>query len=216
MIILIAHQKGGVGKSTLAVNLAAEAQTHSPDVLIVEADPTVRTAHNWTKTREDAGGKQITTVHLEGNIHAQLRDLGDRYDYVLVDVAGKDSREMRTAMTAADVMVAPMQPSQPDMDAAHFLVLTIEQARDFNPDLSVLAVLSRVPTNNFSREAAQAAEYLEDYPELPLAETRIHERVVYRTAMEKGLGVVEMKDGKAKAEIQLLMAEIRKSAKRRL
>lgn len=208
MIILIAHQKGGVGKSTLAVNLAVEAQARGADVLIAEADPTIHTARLWAKTRGAAGGTQITSAKLEGNIHADLLDLSRRYDYVVVDVAGKDSRELRTAMTAADVLVAPMQPSQPDMDAAYVLVQTIRAARDLNPRLAVMAVLNRVPTNNFSNEGNESAQYLEDYPELPLAETRIYERKAYRTAMEKGLGVVEMKDGKAKAEIQLLLNEI--------
>lgn len=212
MIILIAHQKGGVGKSTIAVNLAAAVQAHGRDVIIVEADPTVRTAHNWARDREARGMPSVTTAHLEGNLHASLVDLGKRYDYVIVDVAGKDSREMRTAMTAADVLVTPMQPSQPDLDSAAFLVQTIEEARDFNPGLKVLAVLSRVNTHVFNREAAEAWEYLQEYPELPLADVKIHERLIYRTAMAKGQGVTETNDRKAMAEIQLLLAEIHSHA----
>ena len=208
MIILIAHQKGGVGKSTLAVNLAAEAQRRGGDVLIAEADPTIHTARLWARTRQAAGAKQITCAKVEGNVMADLKDLGKRYDYVVVDVAGKDSREMRSAMTAADVMVAPILPSQPDMDSTRFLLQTIEQARDFNPKLAVLAVLNRCPTSWNSSEAQEAIDYLGDYPELPLASVRIYDRKSYRTSIEKGLGVVELKDGKARAEIQLLMNEI--------
>lgn len=208
MIILIAHQKGGVGKSMLAVNLAAEAQRRGRDVVLVEADPTIHTTRIWAETRQEAGRKIITCNELRGNLYDDLKSLRQRYHHVIVDVAGKDSKELRTAMTAADILVAPMQPFQPDMDAALALVNTMDGALKLNPDLKVLSVLTRVPTNAFNSEARQAMEYLEDYPELPVATVRIHERKTYRTALEQGLGVVETKDGKAKAEIQLLMSEI--------
>jgi chromosome partitioning protein len=208
VIILIAHQKGGVGKSMLAVNLAAEAQRRGGDVLIVEADPTIHTARLWTQAREENGHKPIVCSELKGNVHDPLKELGRQYAHVFVDVAGKDSKELRTAMAAADILVAPMQPFQPDMDAALDLVETMREGLDLNPDLRVLSVLTRVPTNAFNSEARQATEYMEDYPELPLANVRIHERKTYRTALEQGLGVVETRDGKAKGEIQNLMNEI--------
>ena len=208
MIILIAHQKGGVGKSTLAVNLAAEAQRRGGDVLIAEADPTIHTARRWTQTRQATNAPPITCTTLEGNIQADLRDLAGRYDHVVVDVAGKDSREMRSAMLIADVMVSPILPSQSDVDETQLLVQTIEQARDFNPKLAALAVLNRCPTSWNSSEADEAIDYLSDYPQLPLATILIHDRKAYRTSIEKGLGVVEMRDGKAHAEIRKLMDEI--------
>jgi chromosome partitioning protein len=208
VIILIAHQKGGVGKSTLAVNLAAEAQRRGGDVLIAEGDPTIHTARNWARVRASANAAPITSVKLEGAIHTNLTDLGKRYDYVIVDVAGKDSREMRSAMTAAHVMVTPILPSQADVDSSNSLSRTIVDARDFNPGLAVIAVLNRCSTQWNDTEADESAEYMKDYPELPLADVRLHDRKAYRRSLETGLGVVELKDPKAKAEIQLLMNEI--------
>jgi chromosome partitioning protein len=208
VIILIAHQKGGVGKSTLAVNLAAEAQRRGGDVLIAEADPTIPSARLWAHTRQRTDAKDITCARLEGSIANQLVDLGRRYEWVVVDVAGKDSRELRSAMTAADVMVTPILPSQVDVDSSKILSETIVDAREFNPGLKVVAVLNRCSTQWNDTEADESAEYMKDYPELPLASVRIHDRKAYRTCQEKGLGVVEMKDPKAKAEIQLLMNEV--------
>ena len=88
------------------------------------------------------------------------------------------------------------------------LVVTINQARDFNPDLKALAVLNRVPTNVFSDSDSEARTYLADFPELRIARTKLHERKVYQTSVSEGLGVVEMKDSKAKREIQLLTEEV--------
>lgn len=208
MIILIAHQKGGVGKSTLAVNLAAEAQRRGGDVLIAEADPTIHTARRWTQTRQATGAAPITCATLEGNIQADLRDLAGRFDHVVVDVAGKDSREMRSAMLIADIVISPILPSQSDVDETQLLVETIERARDFNPRLAVLAVLNRCSTQWNDTEADEADEYLKDYPLLPLASVRLYDRKAFRTSIEKGLGVVELRDPKAKGEIQNLMNEI--------
>jgi chromosome partitioning protein len=208
VIILVAHQKGGVGKSTIAVNIAVEFNSQGKSVIIVEADPTVKTSSTWAKDREDGGHSPITTVRQTGNLRGTLLDLADKYDVVIVDAPGKDSSEMRTAMTAADLMLIPIPPSQPDLDTTESLVVTINQARDFNPDLKALAVLNRVPTNVFSDSDAEARTYLADFPELRIANTRLHERKVYQTSVSEGLGVVEMKDSKAKREIQLLTEEV--------
>ncbi|MBT1003981.1 AAA family ATPase [Paenarthrobacter sp. DKR-5] len=208
MIILVAHQKGGVGKSTVAVNVAVELSARGKDVIIVEADPTVHTSSNWAKDREEAGHSPIQTVQKTGNLRATLLDLDNKYDVVLVDAPGKDSSEMRTAMTAADMILVPIQPTQPDLDTTQGLVITINQAKDFNPDLKALAVLNRVPTNVFSDSVREARSYLSEFPELRVAQTRLHERKAYQNSLSEGLGVVEMKDGKARAEIQLLTEEV--------
>lgn len=208
MILLIAHHKGGVGKSTIAVNLAVEFQRRDMDPFILEADPTVHTSTNWARDREEAGGVPVQTLQKTGNLRQTLTDLGDRYGVVIVDAPGKDSREMRTAMTTADMLLAPIEPTQPALDVTEQLAKVIEEARDLNPELKVLAVLNRVPTNTFSKAADQAKQYLAEFPEIRLASVRLHERNAYKEALAEGLGVVEMRDSKAKNEIQRLAEEI--------
>lgn len=209
-IILFGHLKGGVGKSTILVNIATELQRLGKDVVIVEADPSVHTASNWARDREEAGHQRIQCVQKLGNLRSTLLDLAERYDFVLVDAAGKDSKEMRTAMTAARIIVVPMQPSQADMDSTEDLVTTIEEARDFNPELKAMGVFNRASTNNFSTDVTEGHAYMVAYPEVPMAQTTLHERKSYKTCLEDGRGVVEMKDGKARAEIQLLAQEVLK------
>lgn len=208
MIILIAHQKGGVGKSTVAVNVAVELSSRGKDVIIVEADPSVHTSSNWARDREEAGYSPIQTVQKTGNLRSTLIDLDQKYDVVIVDTPGKDSSEMRTAMTAADVLLVPIQPTQPDLDTTQGLVVTINQAKDFNPELKALAVLNRVPTHALSDAVKEARAYLSEFPELRVAETRLHERKAYQSSLSEGLGVVEMKDAKAKTEIEKLTEEV--------
>jgi chromosome partitioning protein len=209
MIITVGHKKGGVGKSTIAVNLAAEFARLGKDVMLVDADPGIRTSSQWIADR--AEGDSLAVIHhsqQEGNIRTALLDFGKRYETVIVDVAGRDSKELRTALTASDLVVIPNQPSQADLDSLKDVLETVDEARDFNPDLKALAVLSRVSTHIFSRSAAEALDYFSDFPTLSVAQTRIHDRTVYQSCIPLGRGVVEMADRKAKAEVQLLAQEV--------
>jgi len=210
MIILIGSQKGGSGKSTTSVNIAALLAGKGKDVVLVDADRQ-STAANWASDRdelEDVG--KVHCVQKYDNIRETLSDLKGRYEYVVVDAAGRDSKELRTGLTAADILVIPFRPSQPDLDTLPKMVELIDQAKDFNPDLEVYGLITMAPSNPMVNEAKEAKAYLSDYPDIKLLKTIIRDRKVYRDAMSEGLGVVEMKNPKAKEEVQLLVSEVLK------
>ena len=208
MIILIGSQKGGCGKSTTAVHICAELAKSGHDVVLVDADRQC-TAANWISDR--LSKTQVAKVHCVQkyeNIRETLLDLNQRYGFVVVDAAGRDSRELRTGMTAAHVLLIPFRPSQPDLDTLPKLREIISQAMDLNPQLKVFGLLTMAPTNPVINEEAEAREYLQDYPEIHLLNTFVRDRKVYRDAMSEGLGVVEMDNPKAKNEIEELVKEI--------
>jgi chromosome partitioning protein len=208
MILLVASQKGGAGKSTTATNLAAEFARLGRDVVLVDADAQ-RSAARWHADREAAAVVPvIACVEKAGNIGKTLADLDSRYEIVVVDVAGRDSTEMRTGMTAAHKLIVTVRPSQFDLDTLPHMQALIDQARDFNPDLEVRSLLTQVPTHAVASERTDAGEYLADYPELKPLQTVIYERKAYRDVIGEGLGVVEWNNPKAKAEIQELAAEL--------
>lgn len=208
MILLIGSQKGGVGKSTVAVNLAAEYARQGRDVCLVDADAQ-RSAARWHADREEQGHQPaLACVEKLGSIHQTLIDLSGRYDVVIVDVAGKDSREMRTGMTAADTLVVVVRPSQLDLDTLGHMSEVIEQAMDFNPDLDVRGLIAQAPSNPAITERTDAKDYLADYPRIKPLETVLYERKAYRDVVGEGLGVVEWTNPKAKAEVQVLAVEL--------
>mgnify|MGYP000143703045 CR=1 FL=1 len=210
MIILIGSQKGGSGKSTTSVNIAALLAGKGKDVVLVDADRQ-STAANWASDRDELDGiGKVHCVQKYDNIRETLSDLKSRYEYVVVDAAGRDSKELRTGLTAADILVIPFRPSQPDLDTLPKMVELIDQAKDFNPDLKVYGLITMAPSNPMVNEAKEAQAYLSDYPDIKLLKTIIRDRKVYRDAMSEGLGVVEMKNAKAKAEVQLLVNEVLK------
>lgn len=208
MIILIGSQKGGCGKSTMAANIATYLARRGHDTVLVDADRQ-STAANWVMDR--TADKSLPVVHCVQkyeNIRETLLDLNERYKYLIVDAAGRDSRELRTGMTAADLLIVPFRPSQPDLDTLPKMQEIISQAKDLNPKLKVYALLTMGPTNPVIHEIAEANEFLQDYPELQMLNTVIRDRKVYRDAMSEGLGVVEKDNVKAIEEMESLMQEL--------
>lgn len=205
---MLGSQKGGCGKSTVAVNICAELARRKKDVVLVDADRQ-STAANWTMDR--ANNKNLPVVHCVQkyeNIRDTLLDLNQRYEYVVVDSAGRDSRELRTGMTAAHILIVPFRPSQPDLDTLSNLQDIVLQAKDLNPNLHILALITMTPTNPIVQETKEAKAYLQDYPDFKLLGTVIRDRKIYRDAISEGMGVVEMGNAKAAAEIQLLIQEV--------
>ena len=208
MILLIGSQKGGCGKSTTAASICAELAAQGKDVVLVDADRQ-STAANWAADRQ--GNEVLPVVHCiqkYDNIRQTLLDLDKRYGFVVVDAAGRDSRELRTGMTAANVLLVPFRPSQPDLDTLPYMQEVITQVRDLNPGLRVFGLLTMNPTNPSIHEEAEAREYLQDFPAIQPLRTLIHDRKVYRDSMSIGMGVTEMGNPKAKAEIQELLKEL--------
>jgi chromosome partitioning protein len=209
MIILIGSQKGGCGKSTLAVNIAsALALEHGADVLLVDADPQASVAR-WVQDRQERPELQnIPCVQITGDVRKNLQDLASRYAYLVVDVAGRDSSELRSALAVADVLVSPLRPSQYDLDTLPHLAEVFSMAKDFNARLNAYLVLNLCPTNPVVTEAEEAQAYLREFPEFVLAETLINDRKAYRDSISEGRSVLEWKDPKAADSIRSLIREV--------
>ena len=211
MITLVGGEKGGSGKSTLATNLAALLTRESSSVILVDTDRQ-GTAANWASVRRERSERDpisaITCVQAYGNVRDTLRDLASRYRHVIVDAGGRDSEELRSAMLAANLLCVPVRPSQADLWTVEHVDDLVKLASPFNPSLTARVVLSIAPTNPRISEASDAREMLAECEHLKMCETVIRDRKAYRDAMCEGLGVTEMDDAKAEAEINILSEEI--------
>lgn len=207
MIVLVAAEKGGVGKSTIASNLAIHLAHSGIDVVLLDTDAQATCARFVERRDEAAIQPHVPCVQRTGEVSATLRDLAQRYEVVIVDAGGRDSREMRSAMVVANLLLTPVRASQADLETLPKVNELISLARGLNPELKASAVLSMAPSNPVIREVEEARELLAEFDQLKLADTVIRERKVYRDALLGGKGVVELDNATARAEIQLLVDE---------
>lgn len=207
MIVLFGSQKGGCGKSTLAINAACYLANNGSDVVLLDADIQQSSA-NWVRDREQTGLKAVHCIQRYGDIKNTLKDLSGRYQHIVVDVAGHDSKELRTAMLVADKLIVPFRPSQLDLDTLPHLSEVIDQAMSFNDKLKAYGLLTLAPTNPANQEIKQASDYLSDFPILTPLVATIHDRKIYRDAISEGKGVIESNNPKAINEFSQLMMEV--------
>lgn len=210
MMLLVGGEKGGTGKTTLAVNLASMRASHGRDVLLVDTDPQ-GSASYWAQTRIDNGRlARLSSVQKFGKgLAAALKDLSLRYEDVIVDAGGRDSVELRAALIAVELALLPVQASQFDLWTLERLSELVDSARAFNPNLKASVVISRASTNANNVDAAQARELLSEYPGLALNRSLIRDRLAFRRSAAVGQGVAEHgEDEKAIFEVKQLFKEV--------
>jgi chromosome partitioning protein len=212
MIICVGGQKGGTGKSTTAVCLAAWFAGQGRDVMLVDANAAQGTASNWAERRsrrEDATLPRVNCVEKSGNIYETIRDLANRYDDVIVDSGGQDSKELRTALPTSNLLLTPTRPSQADIETLVYVADLVEQARDFNPQLEARVLITNAPPNPAVKLVEEARELLSELSEtFSICSTVLYNRKAYIDALTGGFGVHELNNPKAAAEIESLGKEI--------
>ena len=208
MIVLLGGQKGGSGKSTLAMNIGALLAYRGLDILMVDGNATQGTLSKWCARRETIELPQVTYVEKSGNLYKTLDSLRDKYDHVIVDTGGQDSKEFRTAMLAADIMISPIKPTQADAETLIYVSSLIEQVQEMNADLKCYIVISQARPNPRIKAVAETRESVSTLELFTVTESVINSRKSYEDAVSAGASATEMGDKKAAMEIESLVNEV--------
>lgn len=211
MIILIGSNKGGCGKSTTIINLAVAFAKDGKDVLIMDADRQ-STASRWSNDREYSNiDPYIQVVQKYDNLQPSLSQINHKYDVILVDVAGRNSREMLTAMLAADLLICPLQCSQPDLDTLTELKEQVARATDFNTKLKPYIYQTMASTNLKvkDKERDDFKNYVGQFENLRLLHSINYFRKVYKDTMSEGKAILEFSNDDAIKEVTGLFEEIK-------
>lgn len=206
MIILVANTKGGVGKSTIAVHLAAWLSSKGK-TLLIDTDKQ-SSAASWASWRRDKNLKHNPrTVILFGDaVYKEGKVLASEHDFTVIDAGGRDSPSMRYAMLLANRLVVPMNHSDFDTSSWSDMLQIIEMAKPNNPDLDVKVVLSRIDGRR--RPPRDVYDFLEEQG-IAVCNTIIPERVSFVNATNEGLTVQEVgKDEKAEFAIKAFIKEV--------
>lgn len=204
VIIGVLNQKGGVGKTTLSVNIAAALARTGKRVLLIDADPQ-GSALDWAAARE--GAPLFAVVGLpKPSIHKELALVGEGYDVVVIDGPPRVTDLARSAIMASDVVLIPVQPSPYDIWAADEVVKLIQEASVFKENLKSVFVINRKIANTaIGRDVREA---LEAY-DLPTLEASIVQRVAFAEAAAVGKAIYEQdRDGVASQEIEAVVSEL--------
>jgi chromosome partitioning protein len=211
MIVLIGGEKGGTGKSTLAINMAVCRAKKKKEVLVVDADKQ-GTTNLWSSLRnEKLIQPQIPCIQKHGKqLHKDIIALSEKYETIIIDAGGRDSVELRSAMLVADKFITPIRASQTDVWTLDNLEMIIDQAMTINETLKPYIVINQGPTNPVISEVKDIQELLREIEAFTLIKTIIRDRIAFRHSVKEGLGVIEAKsqDKKAVTEIVALYREV--------
>ncbi len=212
MIIGVLNQKGGVGKTTVAINIASTLATSGRRVLFVDADPQ-GSALAWSSARES--DPQFAVIGMaKPSLHRDLPSLAKDYEYVLIDGAPRVNELGRSAILASDFVLIPVQPSPYDVWAAADTVQLIREARQFKAGIKAAFVINRkIARTAIGRDAAAA---LEQFDDIPVLSAMLIQRIVYAESAAKGLSVIEAAaNSEAAREIENLVKQVVGESKRK-
>jgi chromosome partitioning protein len=203
-IVTITQQKGGAGKTTLAIHLALVWAAGGRRVSIIDIDPQASLS-TWFRLRHErlgAGGTPIEVAAVSGwRVAGEVERQAREHDIVLIDSPPHAETEARIAVRAAKLVLVPVQPSPMDLWATK---PTLDLARA--EKTRALLVLNRVPPRAKLTGALLGAFNALD---VPLARTRIGNRVALAAAINEGQGILEYGPSSVAArEIEALAAEV--------
>lgn len=210
MIILCGGTKGGIGKTTIATNLASirAARMGEGKVALIDADPQ-ESAYKFTQLRNDDLGLKghsagFHCFKLTGKpVRSEGLGLAGKYQDVIIDAGVGDSTGQRAAMTIADLLVLPFRPSSYDVWTLGALDSLIGEMRDVNPRIRVIAFLNQA--DHIGHDNAQAAEMLREAENVKLVDFQIGYRKAFRnTAAGRAVTELAPQDLKASAEMLAL------------
>jgi chromosome partitioning protein len=205
MIISILNQKGGVGKTTLALHIAAGLVQVGGRILLVDADPQ-GSARDWSLARRVPA--MFTVIGLDRpTLHRDLPAMAVDYTHVVIDGPPRATDLTRSAILAAGLVLIPVLPSPLDVWACSDIVGLIKEASVYTEGQKPAFLVNRkIVGSAIGRDVSDA---LAGYG-IDVLESQIAQRVAFAEAMATGQTVLETAAGsRAESEIRVLIEELK-------
>jgi chromosome partitioning protein len=206
MKIAVTNLKGGVGKSTLSINLAVCLAHRGSSVCIVDTDEN-RNSIQWYGYRDENLPKVLVVGAVEPRaLNKTVDSLNEKHDFVILD-GTPNLGEMNTRIImASDLLIIPIRPAAHDFRTISTFLERLEKAKEFRDNIKACFVVNEYNDKvNLFRDIKDQlkAEY-----DIPVLNTTIKSRLAYVHSSLSGNGVLEYSDTKAKAEIEAFTNEV--------
>lgn len=213
MIITVGNTKGGVGKTTIALNLAIARALQGRDVWLIDGDRQGTAQTAITIRAENDKQPAISCAHYPdgATLRAQVQQTGPKFQDIIIDAGGRDSTALRAALILSDVLVIPFAPRSLDVWALADIDNLIQEARAVRDGLRVIAMLNNADPQGHDNDDAAAA--VADFPSMEYVATPIRRRKPIANAAGQGMSVLEYspKDPKSIDEMTALVNAVFKS-----
>jgi len=217
-IITIASTKGGVGKSTLVLNLATVLLNQGKKVAVLDAD-SQGTVSKWAKVRDymiDTGEKisKLFVAGVSGEALWEIANDKKQQGYVvLIDSPGVDDSNMRSSLLRSDIVVTTCPTSAIDLWEIESLMNILKKLRSIqNRKIPLVLLFNKVPSIHSNLAIKEALDFFDQNNICPdyILKSIIKERVAFKHSIKSGRGVIECspQDEKATNEIQECANEI--------
>ena len=211
MVIVVGSQKGGVGKTTVATNLAAWLAAQGAETLLVDADDQGSSA-DFTAFREQTRGSTgYTLVQLMGsNVRKQVESMRTKYDYIVIDTGGRDTTSQRAAMFACDVFLTPFNPRSYDLWTVTKVCALVDEIQSTRGEpMRAYSFINRADIR--SQDNRDMSQALLGFPSLTFLPFQLSNRKAFANSAAVGLAVFEVDspDAKAVAEMEALFNAIK-------
>jgi len=203
MIISFVNQKGGVGKTTSAINVAASLKRRNYKIGFVDADPQ-GSATQWRAVEDNTAFEIIH--HPEPISKSEIEELSQNYDYLVIDAPPAIGNITKSILAVTDLSIIPLSPSSLDIWSCKGTLEMVDEAREENPDLDVKLLINRkIPGTRVGREARDSLAVFD----MDVLDTELCQRVAYIDAMTSGVSVMQYApSSKAADEVESLCDEI--------
>ena len=204
MLTVIGNLKGGTGKSTVAFNLAVWLAYDKAGVVAFDLDPQC-TLVDVCEVREEDGFEPRFEVSTDLEELEALVGNGQSKQPIIVDMSASNMPAMEKALSLADRVLIPVQPSQADIWSTQRFLKIVNDCinKDKNPE--VLGFINRADTHVGVRETDEAEQALQMLQGVKAMDLRLYQRTAYRRSFSEGLGVFELDPmGKASKEMKKL------------
>ena len=199
-VITVANQKGGSGKTTVSMNLAAALARRDYKGLVVDADKQ-NSAVLWSGNSENGFPAIVVNLAENKNIHNEVVRLAKDFHFIIIDCPpAADSLVSVRVMPVSDLVLVPLVPAPIDMWATTALKLAIDQAQAVNPTLQARIVMNRCQMRTrLTREVIEIANEIG----IPLLSTLIRQRIAFSEMPGAGATIYDYKSGAPDAVIEV-------------